>query len=284
MSVAAYPSEVISPHTLHALDRVRVVGGMTLAARRIGPLTEIVDLAECGGYRIKFPSRHSAALEAAIINTGGGVAGGDALTFSVSAEKGAHVSVSTPTAERIYRSHGPATTSHVKVHAQAGATLAWLPQASILFSGARLQRCFEADVAADANLLMAEVTVFGRGASGEVLGDGLLRDAWRIRRDGCLVFADSTRLDGRLAAQLARPAIAAASSVVGLFVCVSPRATDRLDAVRAAVSVVPDVGVSAWNGMLVMRILGQRLDRVQNSLRAAISALELTPVPQVWST
>ena len=46
--------------------------------------------------------------EGAIINTGGGMAGGDRLSITVEAGGLANVVLATPTAERIYRSTGPA--------------------------------------------------------------------------------------------------------------------------------------------------------------------------------
>ena len=47
--------------------------------------------------------------------------------------------------------------------------------------------------------------IFGRAAMGEDVRRGSCRDAWRVRRDGKLVFADTLRVDGAIADALDRP-------------------------------------------------------------------------------
>ena len=90
----------------------------------------------------------------------------------------------------------------VKLDVGAGAQLAWLPQETILFDRARLSRRIDVDLAEGASLLLAEAVVFGRAAMGEAMSEGLFADRWRVRRAGRLVFADSARLDGDVAAKL----------------------------------------------------------------------------------
>jgi urease accessory protein len=280
------PSEtVLARATLtKALAPVRVDGGIAVAFKADQGTTRIATLAEHGGYRLKFPDSVGDALEGVVVNTGGGVVGGDRVTFSVSAGAGAQAAITTATAERIYRSTGAASELDVKLAAASGATLAWLPQATILFSQSRLKRRFEVDLAPDARLLMTEATIFGREASGEVMGEGLLQDVWRVRRGGDFVFAEATRLDGNLTELLARPAIAASVRGVALLLCVAPDIEETRDAVRAAIAGCDVLaGVSAWNGMLVMRAQAKRLDALQLSLRRAIDALQIAHPPQAWS-
>ena len=74
---------------------------------RVGKRTEPERLFETGGLRWRFP-RSSSPCEAAIVNTGGGVAGGDSYAVSLRLSEGAEVEATTPSAERIYRSDGPA--------------------------------------------------------------------------------------------------------------------------------------------------------------------------------
>ena len=280
------PSEtVLARATLtKALAPVRVDGAISVAFKAEQDTTRIATLAEHGGYRLKFPDPVGGALEGVIVNTGGGVAGGDRVTFSVSAGAGARAAITTATAERIYRSTGAAAEFDVRLAAACDATLAWLPQATILFSQARLKRRFAVDLASGARLLMAETTIFGREASGEIMGDGLLQDVWRVRRGGDLMVAEATRLDGDMTELLARPAIAGSVRGVALLLCVAPEIEETTDAVRAAIAGCDVLaGVSAWNGMLVMRAQASRLDALQLSLRRAIEALQIVKPPQAWS-
>jgi urease accessory protein len=285
MSGAVFPSDpsIRRAAPADALASIRTVAGVAAAFTEENGATRLAKLAEYGGYRAKFPDGAEGVLEAAIINTGGGVAGGDRVQFDMSAGARASATIATATAERIYRSSGAASEIDVHLAAAPAATLAWLPQATILFSGAKLRRRFEADLAADARFILAETTIFGRIASGETMGEGLLHDVWRVRRDGRLIFAEASRLDGDIASLLARPAVADAVRGIALLLCVAPDIEDKKDAVREAVTGADALsGVSAWNGLLVVRLLASRLDALQLILRRVIGALQISPVPHVW--
>ncbi len=133
---------------------------------RIGERTEAHRLFETGGLRWRFP-RSSNPCEAAIVNTGGGVAGGDSYAVSLTLSEGAEVEATTPSAERIYRSHGPAAAITTRLELASGARLFWLPQETLLFDGARLERRLEVEAAGEAEFIIAETLVFGRLAMGE---------------------------------------------------------------------------------------------------------------------
>src|ERR1700761_6933504 len=111
---------------------------------RVGARTEPARLFETGGLRWRFPSA-SNPCEAAIVNTGGGVAGGDSYSISLALSERAEVEASTPSAERIYRSHGPAASIAPRLALGPGTRLFWLPQETLVFEGARLERRLEVD-------------------------------------------------------------------------------------------------------------------------------------------
>lgn len=287
MSVAGFPSEqqTSGRAALAQLAALRTRAGVAIGASAADGETRLAHLSEFGGYRAKFPDRREPAVEAAILNTGGGVVGGDRVAFEMRAGPSARLTVGTATAERIYRSTGAAAEISITLDAAPAARLAWLPQATILFSGARLVRRFEVDIAADAHLLIAEATVFGRVASGEIMGDGFLRDTWRVRRDGRLIFAEASRLDGDIGRLLARPAVAGTARTAALLLAAAPGIEARIDAVRAAVAGVDALaGVSAWDGKLVLRALSSTHEPLQTVLHRAVAALGGFAVPQTWPT
>ena len=286
MSSAGFPSDTANSDAVlaRALAGVRADVEIAMSCAVLGARTGLTTLTESGGYRAKFPRSLGAGLEAVIVNSGGGVAGGDRVRLSASAGPGARLTVSTATAERIYRSLGPATEISVRLEAQSGATLGWLPQPTILFSGARLDRGFEVDLAADARLILAETFVFGRIASGEVMGDGMVRDRWRIRRAGHLAFAETTRLDGDIAARLDRPTVAGGARSTALIVVVATDAEDLRDRVRDALADCrADHGVSAWNGLLVVRALASGLDAVHDVVKRVVGIATGSGVPRAWA-
>ena len=158
-----------------------------------------MDLDEQGPLRLRFPRvRASDALEAVIVNTGGGVVGGDRLTFEIGAGAGSSVAVTSQAAEKIYRSSGAEASIAVRLFADKRAQLMWLPQESILFDRARVSRSIDAEAAADASLTICEAVVFGRAAMGEQIAAGMMKDRWRVHRGGKLVFADALALDGAI--------------------------------------------------------------------------------------
>jgi urease accessory protein len=186
------------------LGRVRVAGGIRLRIEARDGRSFAADVLERDGYKVRFP-RGSAHPQAVIINTGGGLAGGDRIEQHIAIGEGAEASVVTQAAERVYRALGEATTTvDVRLSVAENARLNWLPQETILFDRARLSRSIEADIAASARLLIGETIIFGRTAMGETVRSGLLADRWRIRRGGKLVFAETVRLEGRIAETMAR--------------------------------------------------------------------------------
>jgi urease accessory protein len=199
---------------------------------RVGARTEPERLFETGGLRWRFPCS-SSPCEAAIVNTGGGVAGGDSYSVSLTLREGAEVEATTPSAERIYRSDGPAASIATRLTLKPGGRLFWLPQETLMFEGARLERRLEVDTPGEASFIVAETLVFGRLAMGESRIDATLRDSWRVRRDGRLVFADETRLE-HAGATLERKAVGAGARALSTIVASAPDIEARLPDLRAA--------------------------------------------------
>lgn len=268
-----------------ALQPVRQIGGTEIIVARRGAVTGLVEVGERGGYRVRFPdSEHGR--EAILINTGGGMAGGDRAEHSVTAEAGAEVLLTTPAAERIYRTLGPRTEVHARLKAGDGASLLWMPQETILFDGASLARRMDAEIDPSATLLVLEITVLGRAVSGERPRAAALRDVWRIRRGGRLVFAENVSLEGDLEEAMRRPAAGGGSErVIATLLLVSRDATDRLDPVCEALRPAGNsAGASAWNGLLVARVLGSRLSSTREHVARVLEVLMRRPLPRTWWT
>jgi urease accessory protein len=245
--------------------------------------TRLAALSESDGYHLRLPNTRGGAAEGVIINSGGGLVGGDRVAFRFAVGEGASVRIATVAAERVYRSLGPASEVDIQLCAAAGARLDWLPQETILFSGARVRRRLDADLAGDAALLLADCTVFGRLASGERMASGLLRDVRCIRRDGRLVLADSALLDGDIGSLLARSAVTAGARATALVLYVAPDAEARLASVRAVLGeALSEVGASAWDGMLVVRLLAPAAQDLRADLTRVVEHLAAHPIPRVW--
>ena len=260
----------------------RAVGRIALAVRAGAGVTRRARLREEGSLRVRCPGPASAELQAVIVNTAGGVAGGDRLTLDVTVEPGARLIVTTAAAEKVYRTLASAATMDVKLEVGAAAALAWLPQETILFDRARFDRRIDIELAADARLLLAEAIVFGRSGMGEAVDDGALFDRWRLRRDGRLIHAEAMRLDGAVTAKLAQPAVANGGIALATVLAV-PADEGTAASVRALGDRLHgEVGVSAWNGFAVARLCAADGAALRRDLIAVLTALRGMPLPRLW--
>jgi urease accessory protein len=260
----------------------RAEGRIALAVAAQGGVTRRRRVVEQGSLRVRFPGGGRPELEAILVNTAGGMAGGDRFSIDVAVEDDAQLLVGTTAAEKIYRSLGPATDVAVRLALAGGARLRWLPQETILFDRARLARSIEVDMEEGASLLLAEAVVFGRSAMGETVEDGAIADRWRIRRGGRLVFAESLRLDGAIAEKLGEPAAAAGGCAVATMLSV-PGDDRQVEAVRArGADFSGEVGVSCWNGIAVARLCARDGALLRRDLAAVLAALDTGPLPKLW--
>ena len=164
-------------------------------------------------------------------------------------------------------------------------TLEWLPQETIVFDGARLDRRIDVSLDGDARLLAAETLVLGRAARGEVFARGSVLDRWRVRRGGRLLWADATRLDEPAAARAERFALDGAGAVATMLLA-APDAASQRERLReltggGASLVAP--------GLLVARLVGEAgevraaLGRALTELRAAAFG-HPRRLPRLWRT
>jgi urease accessory protein len=247
--------------------------------------TRLGVLRQAGAARARFPSVASGApFEAVLLNTAGGLTGGDRIDTHVALDDRARVTVTTAAAEKIYRALDGEATVRTHVAVGADARLAWLPQPTILFDHSRFDRRTEVELAGSAVFLAIEILHFGRTAMGEDVHRGACRDSWRIRRDGVLVFADTFQVGGAIAAALSRPATLAGCRAAAMLIYVAADAQAHLETARALVDrSLGMAGVSAWNGMLVARAIAGDSVTLQGQMAALVQALTGRPLPRVWA-
>jgi urease accessory protein len=259
----------------------RATGRIALTVGADGTRTRRTHVHEDGSLRIRFPNAAPELLEAVLINTAGGMAGGDEFSVKISLGAGASFLAGTAAAEKIYRSTGPDATIALAIDASAGSRCLWLPQETILFDRARLSRRIDVNLAANASLVIAEAVVFGRSAMGEVVHEGRLIDRWRVRRGERLIFAESVRLDGRIGGKLAQPAVAAGAVAVATALIV-PADEAKAAAVRAVKGqFIGEIGISAWNGIAVARLCATDGAALRHDLALLLAALGV-PLPRLW--
>jgi urease accessory protein len=273
------------PLTATAADRelgaIRARGRIALSVEAAAGTTRRQRVHESGSLRVRFPGPASASLEAVLVNTGGGMTGGDAFDIDVAVGETARLCVTTTAAEKVYRSLGSPATVNVKLRVATGGALAWLPQETILFDQAVLHRCIDVDLADDARLVLMEPLVFGRTGMGESVRSGALRDRWRVRRNGRLIYAEGTRLVGPIAQSLEEAAVANGGVAVAtaLIVPGDESLSDAIETVRGEFH--GEVGASAWNGRAAVRFCARDGAALRHDIAAVLRALQ-APQPRSW--
>ena len=262
----------------------RAVGRIAFAVATGAGKTKRVRVHEEGSLRVRFPNVSTGECEAVIVNTAGGVAGGDCFDLDVEVGPQARLSVSGAAAEKIYRTHGPDAEISVRIDVKRGAALRWLPQETILFDRARMIRRIDVELAEGASVVLAEAIVFGRSAMGEAVNEGKLSDRWRVRRDGKPLFAETLNLEGAIAQQLSEKAVAGGGVAIATLLVIPGD-----DTVAAKLRALEDrfsgeVGVSAWNGIAVARFCARDGACLRCDLVMVLNALDLGTLPRLWSS
>ncbi|KNG95069.1 urease accessory protein ureD [Pseudaestuariivita atlantica] len=242
--------------------------------------TRLARLHQAGAFRALFP--HGAGMTAVMLNTSGGVTGGDRFSVTASAGEGAHLTLTTQAAERYYRAQ-PGETGRISTDLTVGrgARIDWLPQETILFDHASVHRRLSAELAPDATLVAVEPLVFGRAAMGERVHHLHFRDRIDVSRDGVPVFADRVAMDGDSVAHLAGRATGGGAGALAALIVVSPEADRWLAPLR---QLMPEAGgVSLIRpGVLFARIAAPDGYALRKTLLPALNAVNVA-VPRTWT-
>ncbi len=258
----------------------RALGEAHLAVSRRGESSAIRDLRQSGALKLIFPRCYdSPAKEAVLINTAGGITGGDRFFLTADVGAGADLRMTTQAAERVYRALDGAGQVSTRITVGSSAQLHWLPQETILFDGAALRRRLDISLATDAELLLVEPIVFGRQAMGEDLTQFLLDDRIVVRRNDAPIYLDGMRLTK--GSDLNRPALAGGAGAAAQIVFVAPRAEAQMDAVRAHLT--QQGGASLMrDDMLVVRLLAEDSFALRQSLLPILDLLTDNQMPTSW--
>jgi urease accessory protein len=250
-----------------------------------GGRTRVAVLEQSGALRLRFPKTGPGEpCEGVLLNTAGGLTGGDSLAIAASLADGASAVLTTAAAEKIYRARQDTVAISVSLSLAGTAKLAWLPQPTILFDRARLERTTRVDLGAEATFVGVEMLIFGRAAMGESVRQGSVRDGWQVWRQQELLFADALRLEGPIAKVLARPGVLDGAGASGLLLYAAPAAGERIETARALLDKGGGAaGVSYVNGVLVARAVAADGLRLAAKLAPLIEALHGQALPRIWT-
>lgn len=271
------------------LQRANGSGRIVVTGSEIG--TRILEVFQQSPVRILFPRTGDIQEEEAVlINTAGGIAGGDRIEITVTALENASIAVTTQAAERVYRALDQPAHISTTLKVRESSRVAWLPQETIIFNRARFSRETEIELSSEAELLALEWLVFGRAAHGEELLAGHIADSWRVRKDGRLIWADTFRATEEIFPHLHRKALLSGYKAIGTLVYFGPCLDRPLEFLRGNTpSLECYSAATSVAGLIVVRFAAKQSSDLRLALRTVLEQFdrEFGPgpfrVPKMWS-
>jgi urease accessory protein len=268
-----------------AASGARSGGTLRLEFKQRGGETVLDRLYQSGCLKARmFRPEPGHCTEAVLLNTSGGLVGGDRLYHDIRWGPGTYAAITTPACEKLYRATCHTATVKNMLSVAEGASAEWLPQETIVFDRAMVKRDLQVRLAVGATFTGIESVVLGRAEMGETVRTVFLRDAWRIWRGDRLIYADAFNLGGGVGELLTRAPTLQGHRAFANLVHVGPRAEAELQGVRDFFAGNGALcGASAWNGMLSVRLvardgatLRQAVARVLGIVRGNLA------LPRVW--
>lgn len=244
--------------------------------------TRLRNLRQSGSLKLVFPQTHRKDAEVILVNTAGGITGGDRLDLDIEVQDGAKLALTTQAAERAYRAQvGEVGSVTTRLSVQDGGCLHWLPQELILYDRCALRRRLEIVLEPQARFLMVEPVIFGRAAMPERLDDIIFQDRIKIMQGGKPLYIDGIDLRGNATDHLSRPAIANGAGAMASVVMVAPDAEAYLPTLRARLPA--SAGASMLSkGVLVIRHLAIDSFELRRALIPILEHLSNHTLPPSW--
>jgi urease accessory protein len=264
---------------------LRSEGVLRLQLKRRAGATVLGRLYQSGCLKARLikPEPHHCT-EAVLLNTSGGIVGGDRLSLRIQWGAATHAAVTTQACEKLYRAADCAATVRTELDVEEGARAEWLPQETIVFDRAMVERDLQVRLAIGATFTGLESIILGRAEMGETVQRAYLRDGWRVWRSNRLIYADALNVCGDVGEMLARAPTLQGQTAFANLLHIGPRAESELQNVRASLTDTECVsGASAWNGLLSVRLVARDSATLRRSLERVLKVIRGDlALPRVW--
>ncbi len=211
-----------------------------------------------------------------IVNPAGGLAGGDRIEMDITIEDHAHVFITTPSANRVYRSTGDFSSQEVDITLGKGSILEYMPGYAIPFAGSLYRQKTRICMDAGAAAFILDFFTPGRVAMGEYLRFSEYRSVTEIEYSGEPILSERVVLRPE-AVDYAGPGFLESSAAAAVIYLVFDNASierplisalravlDGMSGVYGGVSTLPSKGV-------IIRLLGEGVRFIEKA------------VPEIWS-
>ncbi len=221
-----------------------------------------------------------------LLHPPGGVVGGDGLEIQINLEADARALVTTPGATKFYRSAGDRAHQFTTLRLGAQASLEWLPQENIHFTGVRASLKTRVELTPSARFLGWEYQCLGRPALAEGFDSGDLDCQLQFWMDDRPLLLERLRVTP----QSRRGAAGLRGLPVTATLLATPAGPAELEWVRSLLEDSLSSGVTLLDNLLVVRYLGDSTEECRNlftriwaGLRPLVLGLEPCP-PRIWAT
>lgn len=229
-----------------------------------------------------------------LLHPPGGVVGGDRLETRVSVGPGARVLLTTPAAQKLYRSAGQSAEISNVLKLGEGASLDFLPSETLAFPAAQASSTTRVELAPDAAFIGWDIACYGMPARGEVFDRGQVLSRFELYRGSVPLAIEALELGGASDVREGAFGLRGRPVVANLYAVPRGRAIESslVDRLREALGVQPAelCSVSSLGELLVVRALGESVQSVRTRLIDAWQilrpALLSRPavLPRVWAT
>lgn len=271
------------PLTAAAAPRAqpRAIGSVRLSTKLTGHQTALDGLYQQGAAKVVFP-RAARGMTAVLLNTSGGVTGGDRFDYTATAGAGSHLTITTQACERAYRAQpGEVGRVETRLTVEDNATLWWLPQETLVFDGCAMTRRLSCDLALTARALIVEPICLGRIAMGEDIVHGHFADRISISRSEAPLVLDAWTLSGDMTAQMSCSAIGNGATAMVSLTYIAPDAEAYLAPIHALLANTGGASLLTPD-TLVLRALAPSGYHLRKTLLPILDHLTAGHLPICW--
>ena len=247
---------------------------------------EINRFYQSGSAKVFYPKSSQKIKELVLVNTAGGLTSGYIFFYNIDIINKSKIFVTTQTAERVYKGINDNAEIKITLSLDDTSKLFWIPQELILFNNCNLNRKIEVNLKSNSNFLLAESTIFGRTAMGEILEKGFFKDNWKIYLNKKLIHAEALRLTVNIKDKLS--SIACTDDGVAIcnifisgkhFLSKEDLLTKTLKNSEIILS-----SHSKWNDKMLIRIVSKDAYELKLIKKKLISYLSDKNLPKVWNS
>ncbi|MGH1471978.1 MAG: urease accessory protein UreD [Cellvibrionaceae bacterium] len=269
--------------------------GKTLSITDAAAKTKLIRAKHLGPLRIQRPFYPEGdCCHCYLLHPPGGIAAGDDLTISAELVEKSHVLLTTPSAGKVYTSdsHGHPQRQGIHAKISADSCLEWLPQETIIFSGAQVKLTNRFNLEGNGHLIGWDMVCLGRRASGEQFLEGDCVQSIEIYRDDILLMRERTHWQGNSSALTSTWGMAG-HVVSGTLFATLETSRQQMDDWReglAELALTGEWGLSQKPGVFTARFLGRSAEQgrkgfeyLWSQLRPLINGRDACR-PRIWNT